>query len=192
MQCGTGKRVNDLGTIEQARMSLCRVADLPWGQGGPTAGGGDLIVGLRVVNNFKAVWYCDANKKMCIKWVSGGKRLIQHGCAFEVKLETVVDETLVTSLEPTRTTKVRLDAHENQIQQLQADVTEIKATLHSLEEERAESAEFCKVVLAWMKNQEKKSVDGSFGSGSSSNLFSNSGPTVDPPPGIPWAVQKIK
>ncbi|KAD5317071.1 hypothetical protein E3N88_17017 [Mikania micrantha] len=92
----------------------------------------------------------------------------------------------------TRTTNVRLDAHENQIQQLQADVTDIKATLHSLEEERAESAEFRKVVLAWMKNQEKKSVDGSFGSGSSSNLFSNSGPTVDPPPGIPWAVKKIK
>ncbi|KAM0045658.1 putative retrotransposon gag domain-containing protein [Helianthus debilis subsp. tardiflorus] len=89
----------------------------------------------------------------------------------------------------------RLDAHEQQIHQLQSDVAEIKASLTTLNEDRAESAEFRKVVLAWMKSQEKKHMDDSLGSGSSGMVFSTSGPksdSSDPPSGLPWAVKKVK
>ncbi|MFS7901316.1 hypothetical protein Hanom_Chr00s192859g01835571 [Helianthus anomalus] len=53
----------------------------------------------------------------------------------------------------------RLDVHELQIQQLQSDVAEIKASLSVLDAYRAESAEFRKVMLAWMKDQETNRAD---------------------------------
>ncbi|KAD4385437.1 hypothetical protein E3N88_25605 [Mikania micrantha] len=71
----------------------------------------------------------------------------------------------------------RLDAHEQQIKQLQYDVTEIKQLMT---EDRTELAEFHKMMVAWMKQFEKKPLESS-GSGS--------GPKVsDPfetPPHIP-------
>ncbi|KAJ0468340.1 hypothetical protein HanIR_Chr14g0695511 [Helianthus annuus] len=89
----------------------------------------------------------------------------------------------------------RLDTHEQQIRQLQSDVTEIKASLLVFNEDRTESAEFHKVVLAWMKSQKKKHIDDSFGSGSSGIVFSTSDPTSGPsypPSGLPWVVKKVK
>ncbi|KAJ0680888.1 hypothetical protein HanPI659440_Chr16g0629461 [Helianthus annuus] len=88
----------------------------------------------------------------------------------------------------------RLDAHEQQIHQLQSDVAEIKASLTALNEDQADSVEFRKAVLAWMKLQEKKHVDDSSGSGSSGIVFSTFGPksgSSDPPSGLPWAVKKV-
>ncbi|KAJ0483065.1 putative retrotransposon gag domain-containing protein [Helianthus annuus] len=88
----------------------------------------------------------------------------------------------------------RLDAHEQQIHQLQSDVAEIKASLTALNEDRADFVEFRKAVLAWMKSQEKKHVDDSSGSGSSSIVFSKFGPksgSSDPPSGLPWTVKKV-
>ncbi|KAD4180100.1 hypothetical protein E3N88_28691 [Mikania micrantha] len=87
----------------------------------------------------------------------------------------------------------RLDTHEHQILQLQTDVAEIKASLLALNDERAESAEFRKVVLNWMKSQEKRPVDDS--SGASGLVFSTSGvnsSSSDPSSGLPWAVKKVK
>ncbi|KAL8251355.1 hypothetical protein R6Q59_035048 [Mikania micrantha] len=54
-----------------------------------------------------------------------------------------------------------VDVHDQQIAQLQQAVHEIKVSLTLLNEERSESREFRKVVLAWMKSQEEKSVDSS-------------------------------
>ncbi|KAD4583963.1 hypothetical protein E3N88_21564 [Mikania micrantha] len=54
-----------------------------------------------------------------------------------------------------RDTYDRLEVHDQQIRQLQSDVNEIKTTLQSLEVERAESAKFRQIVLAWMKHQEQ-------------------------------------
>ncbi|KAD2392992.1 hypothetical protein E3N88_39969 [Mikania micrantha] len=59
----------------------------------------------------------------------------------------------------------RLDVHDQQIDQLQQDVTEIKASLTLLNEDRLESGEFRKVVLNWMKAHEKTPVDSSGTSG---------------------------
>ncbi|KAD4179155.1 hypothetical protein E3N88_27746 [Mikania micrantha] len=49
-----------------------------------------------------------------------------------------------------RDTYDRLEVHDQQIQ-----VNKIKTTLQSLEVERAESAIFRQIVLAWMKHQEQ-------------------------------------
>ncbi|KAD4179502.1 hypothetical protein E3N88_28093 [Mikania micrantha] len=92
-------------------------------------------------------------------------------------------------------TNSRLDAQDVQIKQLQNDVLDIKASLQILEDDRAESVEFRKVVLAWMKHQEKQHTDGSSGSGFSGNFFSNSGLKQgldDSSTGVPWAVKKVK
>ncbi|KAJ0895874.1 hypothetical protein HanRHA438_Chr08g0328151 [Helianthus annuus] len=61
-------------------------------------------------------------------------------------------------------TVARIDAQDIQIKQLQSDVTEIKSTLKLLEEERAESAEFRKIMLNWMTQHEKKGEEESLGS----------------------------
>ncbi|KAL8239920.1 hypothetical protein R6Q59_016487 [Mikania micrantha] len=53
-----------------------------------------------------------------------------------------------------RDTYERLEVHDHQLRQLQSEVNEIKTTLQSLEVERAESAKFRQIVLAWMKHQE--------------------------------------
>ncbi|KAL8249810.1 hypothetical protein R6Q59_006678 [Mikania micrantha] len=89
----------------------------------------------------------------------------------------------------------RLEVQEQQIKQLQSDVQEIKTMLQSIEGDRVESAEFRQVVLVWMKQQEKRNVDGSSGSGFSSGIFSSSGtPPIssDSMSGLPWAVKKVK
>ncbi|XP_076933727.1 uncharacterized protein LOC143599721 [Bidens hawaiensis] len=49
--------------------------------------------------------------------------------------------------------------------QLEYDVSEIKATLKTLEVARGESREFRKEVLNWMKQHEQRTVAGSLGSG---------------------------
>ncbi|XP_076894751.1 uncharacterized protein LOC143547139 [Bidens hawaiensis] len=100
----------------------------------------------------------------------------------------------------TRTSSSRLDAQDSQIKQLQFDVADIHSSLKSLEEDRAESGEFRKVVLAWMAAQEKKAEDYSSASGVSSGglVFSDSrsraGPSIniDPASPLPWAVKKVK
>ncbi|KAD5316960.1 hypothetical protein E3N88_16906 [Mikania micrantha] len=92
-------------------------------------------------------------------------------------------------------TNTCLDAQELQIKQLQSDVVEIKNTPKVLEEDRLESGEFRKVVLAWMKHQEKQHVEGSPGSGTFSNPHSHFGPILGPSDsssGVPWAVKKIQ
>ncbi|KAJ0467284.1 hypothetical protein HanIR_Chr14g0683621 [Helianthus annuus] len=65
-------------------------------------------------------------------------------------------------------TSARIDAQDIQINQLQSDITKIKSTLNSLEEsleeERAESAEFRKTLLNWMRQHEKKGEEESLGS----------------------------
>ncbi|KAL8259706.1 hypothetical protein R6Q59_027659 [Mikania micrantha] len=73
-----------------------------------------------------------------------------------------------------RDTYDRLEIHDQQIRQLQSDLNEIKTTLQSLEVERAESAKFRQIVLAWMKHQEQQQVDGSSGTRNSSGFFSSS------------------
>ncbi|KAD6795768.1 hypothetical protein E3N88_06664 [Mikania micrantha] len=74
----------------------------------------------------------------------------------------------------TRNQNSRLDSHEQQIKQLQADVTEIKQLLT---EGRTESAEFRKMMVAWMKKFEKQPED-SEGSGSGPKI---SDPYATPP-----------
>ncbi|KAK1435415.1 hypothetical protein QVD17_01178 [Tagetes erecta] len=87
----------------------------------------------------------------------------------------------------------RLDLQEQHIQQLQSDVADMKTSLSALDADRAESAEFRKVMFAWMKSQEKKTAETSFGSGNSgvfsSDLKSGSGSGS---PDLPWAVKKVK
>ncbi|KAD4888012.1 hypothetical protein E3N88_20085 [Mikania micrantha] len=73
----------------------------------------------------------------------------------------------------------RLEVREQLIQQLQADVNEIKTTLHSLEVERGEYAEFRKIILAWMKHYEQQQIDRSSGTSNSSGLFSPSNSNFD-------------
>ncbi|KAJ0520999.1 hypothetical protein HanRHA438_Chr10g0444281 [Helianthus annuus] len=67
----------------------------------------------------------------------------------------------------------RLDVHEQQIQKLQSDVTEIKDSLSALTTDRED---FRRVVLAWMKSQETKTGDGSSESGFSGEVFTYSHP----------------
>ncbi|KAD5960576.1 hypothetical protein E3N88_12048 [Mikania micrantha] len=93
----------------------------------------------------------------------------------------------------TRNQNSRLEVHEQQIKQLQSDVAEIKQLMT---DDRTESSEFRKVMLAWIKQYEKKPESSSSGS--------DAGPTlVDPfhtPPfdsshhssPLPWAVKKVK
>ncbi|KAD5508146.1 hypothetical protein E3N88_15849 [Mikania micrantha] len=52
----------------------------------------------------------------------------------------------------------RLDVHEQQIKQLQSDVREIKQLI---DYDRTESAAFRKLMIDWMKQQEKKINDSS-------------------------------
>ncbi|KAD4585314.1 hypothetical protein E3N88_22915 [Mikania micrantha] len=89
----------------------------------------------------------------------------------------------------------RLDAQEQLIQKLNADVLEMKSTLQSLEADRAESVEFRQVMLAWMKKQEKQKFEGSSGSGVLGGHAFNGEYTwdgEDRPTGLPWAVKKVK
>ncbi|XP_076920920.1 uncharacterized protein LOC143582177 [Bidens hawaiensis] len=93
-------------------------------------------------------------------------------------------------------TNTRLDSQESQIKQLQSDVAEIRSSLTHIEADRAESAEFRKVVLSWMRQFEKKPSDSSgSGSGVSGMEFSSSGSphaSTVTPSGLPWAVKKVK
>ncbi|KAK1427816.1 hypothetical protein QVD17_16511 [Tagetes erecta] len=93
-------------------------------------------------------------------------------------------------------TNSRLDAQDTQIKQLQSDVSEIKSTLKTLEDDRGESAEFRKVVLDWMKQQQKKQGDSSasgISSGAGFSVFrSRSDSMDDSSNGLPWAAKKVK
>ncbi|KAL8199752.1 hypothetical protein R6Q57_013320 [Mikania cordata] len=60
----------------------------------------------------------------------------------------------------------------NSINQFQQDVADIRSLLSILTDDRNESSEFRKVVLAWMKTHGKQPVDTS---GSSGGVFSGSG-----------------
>ncbi|KAD1833304.1 hypothetical protein E3N88_42235 [Mikania micrantha] len=64
--------------------------------------------------------------------------------------------------------QTRLDLHEQQINQLQQDVADIRSSISLLTDDRNEAIEFRKVVLAWMKSQGKQPVDTS---GSSGGVF---------------------
>ncbi|KAJ9561998.1 hypothetical protein OSB04_007158 [Centaurea solstitialis] len=59
----------------------------------------------------------------------------------------------------TRSEQGRLDAHEAHIQQLQADVTEIKATIKSVQADQGEQTEFHKFIMNWVKHQDKRAMD---------------------------------
>ncbi|KAD1826805.1 hypothetical protein E3N88_42236 [Mikania micrantha] len=86
----------------------------------------------------------------------------------------------------------RLDLHEQQINQLQQDVADIRSSISLLTDDRNEAIEFRKVVLAWMKSQGKQPVDTS---GSSGGVFLGMGGGPDPTEpstGLPWAVKKVK
>ncbi|KAD3640397.1 hypothetical protein E3N88_29620 [Mikania micrantha] len=89
----------------------------------------------------------------------------------------------------------RLEVQEQQIHQLQADVNEIKTTLHSLEVERGEYAEFRKIILAWMQFHEKQQIDRSSGTSNSSGLFSSSNSnsrSIAAPMGVPGAATQLQ
>ncbi|KAD5803551.1 hypothetical protein E3N88_14911 [Mikania micrantha] len=89
----------------------------------------------------------------------------------------------------------RLDAQEQLIQKLKADVLEMKSTLQSLEADRAENVEFRQVMLAWMKKQEKQKFEGSSGSGVLGGHTFNGECTwdgEDRPTGLPWAMKKVQ
>ncbi|MFS8031630.1 hypothetical protein Hanom_Chr17g01548121 [Helianthus anomalus] len=70
-------------------------------------------------------------------------------------------------------TSARLEVHEQQIQQLQSAVTEIKDSLSAL---IADRKDFRRVVLAWMKSQGTKTGDGSSDSEFSGEVFTYSHP----------------
>ncbi|KAL8214363.1 hypothetical protein R6Q57_003812 [Mikania cordata] len=59
---------------------------------------------------------------------------------------------------------LRLDAHDQQIFQLQKEVAEIKTSLKLLQEERLASIEFRKTILDWMKTQDNQFVEDQWGS----------------------------
>ncbi|KAJ0521660.1 hypothetical protein HanIR_Chr10g0473581 [Helianthus annuus] len=52
----------------------------------------------------------------------------------------------------------RLDAHEQQIKQLQSDVIAIKDSLKALHDDRSDSREFQKFVFNWMHHQDSRST----------------------------------
>ena len=56
----------------------------------------------------------------------------------------------------TRSEQNRLDAQEEQIQKLQADMAEIKSALQSMESEKEEQAAFRQFVMNWVKHQDKR------------------------------------
>ncbi|KAD5960734.1 hypothetical protein E3N88_12206 [Mikania micrantha] len=95
----------------------------------------------------------------------------------------------------TRNQNSRLDTHEQQIKQLQSDVSEIKQLMN---EDRTESTEFRKMMIAWMKQFEKRPDDSS-GSGSGPKVndpydhhVHSPTPVDHHPPPLPWAVKKVK
>ena len=72
----------------------------------------------------------------------------------------------------TRSEQGRLDAHKAQIHQLQADVTEIKAAIKSVQADQGEQAEFRKFIMNWGKHQDKRVMDEE---GDGSGLFEKEG-----------------
>ncbi|KAJ9548009.1 hypothetical protein OSB04_020552 [Centaurea solstitialis] len=80
----------------------------------------------------------------------------------------------------TRGQQARLDQHEEQLQQLQADVSEIKSVLKTLEGDRAEEEEFRKLVMSWAKQQGKQPT---IETGGPSMVSGN--PPVIPTPNFP-------
>ncbi|KAJ9536791.1 hypothetical protein OSB04_un000015 [Centaurea solstitialis] len=80
----------------------------------------------------------------------------------------------------TRGQQTRLDQHEEQLQQLQADVSEIKSMLKTLEGDRAEEEEFRKLVMSWAKQQGKQPTTETGGSS-----MASSNPPVIPTPNFP-------
>ncbi|KAD4585733.1 hypothetical protein E3N88_23334 [Mikania micrantha] len=89
----------------------------------------------------------------------------------------------------------RLDAQDQQIQKINAEIAEMKSSLQVLEADRVASVEFRQFMLAWVKKQEKQKGDGNSGSGSSGGVFSNpdnQGDSGERPTGVPWAVKKVK
>lgn len=119
----------------------------------------------------------------------------------------------------TRSVQQRLEQHEEQIQRLQSDVTEIKSVLKTLEEDRLEAGEFRKAMMGWLKQQGKQTDSGAsnfnsglfselgggsgsgaggggFGSGGGSGLGGGSKGGGEIPQGgavvVPWTVKKVK
>jgi hypothetical protein len=93
----------------------------------------------------------------------------------------------------TRTAQ-RLDAQDQQIKQLQSDLSAMKT---SWEADRLENSEFRKVVLDMLKKAEKGPIlaspdSGIFSSDGGSGSSNGSGSHGIPPRGVPWAVKKIK
>lgn len=111
----------------------------------------------------------------------------------------------------TRSPASRLDHHDEQISQLQADVTLMQS---KMDREQMEMGEFRTYVMNWIKKQDKVaepstggSSGGSSGMGSDSPFPQSSGVLNSgfgggslPPPGgsgtpsggLPWAVKKVK
>ncbi|KAJ9547085.1 hypothetical protein OSB04_019628 [Centaurea solstitialis] len=106
----------------------------------------------------------------------------------------------------TRSEQHRLDSHEEAIHQLQADVTEIKSVLKSVQSYQGEQAEFRKFIMNWVKHQDKRVLDeeaegsGFFEKEGESGWFSHPKPNVflhkegdrfaaNP---LPWAAKKVK
>lgn len=110
----------------------------------------------------------------------------------------------------TRSQAHRLDQHDEQIAQIQADVAEIKSAIQVLEADRVENADFRKIMLGWVKQQEKcpvfdagiesgvvppssKPSGGFHGGGEwSSNGRGDTEGSPKPQEGLPWAVKKIQ
>ncbi|KAJ9550331.1 hypothetical protein OSB04_014376 [Centaurea solstitialis] len=62
--------------------------------------------------------------------------------------------------------QARIEGHEGQIQQLQSDVLEIKATLKNMAEDQEEEREFRNYMMSWVKNQQGKNPEMADSSGS--------------------------
>ncbi|KAD2393615.1 hypothetical protein E3N88_40592 [Mikania micrantha] len=124
-----------------------------------------------------------------------GEKRVNYKLQDSTQLEMVMGMSLTGGWNEIRDPYDRLEVQEQQIQQLQADVNEIKTTLHSLEVERGEYVEFRKIILAWMKHYEQQQIDRSSGTSNSSGLFSPSNSNFDSiqvPMGVPKAVTQLQ
>ena len=104
----------------------------------------------------------------------------------------------------TRSEQNRLDAQEEQIQKLHADMAEVKSTLQSVESDHVEQAEFRKFIMNWVKHQDKRKMDDE---GEGSGLFEKEGDSgftdqkmnfpfkendKSAAGHLPWATKKVK
>ncbi|KAJ9554275.1 hypothetical protein OSB04_018320 [Centaurea solstitialis] len=88
--------------------------------------------------------------------LSLGARLTSMDKFLELKAyQTLVCTAIVASME-TRGQQARLDQHDEQLKQLQADVSEIKEAIKRWESDRADEEEFRALVMSWAKQQGKQ------------------------------------